>query len=330
MTNSRSNPRRLGEFAMIAKYFAPLAKGAKGAFDLKDDVAILKAPKGADLIAKVDAIVEGVHFFRSDPPDLVAKKALRVSLSDLAAKGAVPLGYLVSLSLAPWAGDAWIAGFARGLAADQKRFGMSLLGGDTTATPGALTISITALGSAVAKKTPRRGGARPGDLVFVTGTIGDAGAGLSVLQGKGASLIHLERAYLVRRYRLPEPRLTLGHLIAPIVSASLDVSDGLIADLNHIAEVSKVAIDIDASLVPLHRASRKLWGNEAIVRAATSGDDYEIAFTAAPRACARIAAAAKKAKVRVTQIGAVREGHGVRLLDTDRPVTVDRSGYTHF
>jgi thiamine-monophosphate kinase len=330
MTNSRFKPRRLGEFAMIAKYFAPLAKGSPGAFALNDDVAILKLPKGAELIAKVDAIVEGVHFFRNDPPDSVAMKALRVNLSDLAAKGAIPLGYLLSLSLAPWVGDAWIAGFARGLAKDQKRYGLDLLGGDTTATPGALTISITVLGQGAARKTPRRAGASPGDLVFVTGTIGDAGAGLEVLKGAGRSLSPAERAYLVRRYRLPEPRLSLGRLLAPLVSASLDVSDGLIADLGHIAEVSKVAIDVDASCVPLHKASRKLWGDSALTKAAASGDDYEIAFTAPPRARARIAAAARKAKTEVTQIGAVREGKGVRLLDRGHKLPLRRTGYTHF
>lgn len=330
MTNSRSRPRRLSEFAMIAKYFAPLAKGAPGAFGLKDDVAVLSVPRGAELIAKVDAIVEGVHFFRADPPDMVAKKALRVTLSDLAAKGAVPLGYLVSLSVAPWVGDAWIAAFVRGLGQDQRRYGIHLLGGDTTATPGAPTISITALGWGAAGKTPRRAGARPGDLVFVTGTVGDAGAGLAVLQGKGASLSQRERAALIGRYRLPEPRLTLGGMLAPIVSASLDVSDGLIADLNHIAEVSGVAIDIDADRLPLHRASRKLWGNAAMVNAVTAGDDYEIAFTARPRALARITAAARNANVGVTQIGTVKKGKGVRLWDRGRRVPLRRSGYTHF
>jgi thiamine-monophosphate kinase len=330
MTNSRSSPRRLGEFAMIAKYFAPLAKGAKGAFDLKDDVAVLELPKGAKLIAKVDAVVEDVHFFRSDPPDLIAQKALRVNLSDLAAKGALPLGYLLSLSLPSWVDNAWIAAFARGLAKDQKRYGIHLLGGDTTATPGVLTISVTALGVGTAKKTPRRAGAAPGDLVFVTGTIGDAGAGLAVLKGKGASLTKLERDTLIRRYRLPEPRLVLGRLIAPLVSASLDVSDGLIADLDHIAEVSGVAIDVDASSIPLHKASRKLWGGGAVAKAAAAGDEYEIAFTARPRAHAAIAAAARRTKVKVTHIGTVQEGKGVRLLKNGRSVRIERAGYTHF
>ena len=331
MTSSSSR-RRLGEFELIAKYFAPLASRTKGAFGLKDDVATLRLRKGEELVAKVDAIVEGVHFLRSDTPADVARKALRVNLSDLAAKGAMPRHYLLSLSLPAWAGNAWLAGFAHGLASDQKRYGVSLIGGDTTATPGALTISITALGTVASGKAIRRAGAKPGHLVFVTGTIGDAAAGLALLQGSRSKLRPAARAALIARYRVPEPRVALGPRLIGLASASLDVSDGLIADLGHIAEVSGVRIAVAADRIPLSSEYAAFWGNgtDALVRAATSGDDYEIAFTAPARARAAIAKASR-GTARVTEIGRVERGAGAVLLDSHgKPLSVRRQGYTHF
>jgi thiamine-monophosphate kinase len=334
MTSSNSRrPRRLGEFETIAKYFAPLAAKAKGAFGLADDVATLKLPKGQELVAKVDAVVEGVHFFASDPAGDVAKKALRVNLSDLAAKGARARHYLLSLSLAPWCGDDWLARFAAGLAQDQKRYGVSLIGGDTTSTPGPLTISITALGTVAAGKVIRRAGAVSGDLVFVSGTVGDAGAGLAILKGEGKKLGAADRAALIARYRLPEPRVSLGPRLIGLASASLDISDGLIADLNHIAEVSRVRIAIDAERVPLSPACAALWGKgiATVARCATSGDDYEIAFTAPAKASARVFKASRAAGIAVSQIGRVEAGRGVVLVNEQGdPVRIDRAGYTHF
>ena len=212
----------------------------------------------------------------------VAKKALRVNLSDLAAKGASPVGYLLALSLPDWVGDEWLTRFAAGLAEDQLLYGVSLLGGDTTSTPGPLTLAVTALGSIETGRTIRRAGAKPGDAVFVSGSIGDAGAGLAVLSGGGANLGEADRASLVGRYRLPEPRLALGRRLIGLASAALDVSDGLIADLGHIAEVSRVRIVVHAPRIPLSSAYVALWGQDtgARLRAATAGDDYEIAFTA--------------------------------------------------
>jgi thiamine-monophosphate kinase len=338
MTSFSSNPRRPSEFATIAKYFAPLSAGAPGAFGLQDDVATLSLPQGRELVAKVDAIVESVHFQRADPASLVAKKALRAALSDLAAKGATPIGYLLSLSLAATADEDWIAEFARGLAEDQEQYGLSLIGGDTTATPGALTISVTALGSIATGMTPRRGGARTGDCVFVTGTIGDAGAGLAVLKGEGGALAPTDRDALILRYRLPEPRLAFGHRLPGMASASLDVSDGLIADLGHIARASGVRIAIDAARIPLSAAVAALWGRgvDAVLRAATSGDDYEIAFTAPGSARASLVAAARDMGLGLSEIGVVEtsesgeSGEGVLLLDRGNPVEVTRAGYTHF
>jgi thiamine-monophosphate kinase len=196
-----------------------------------------------------------------------------------------------------------------------------------------LTISITALGSIPAGRMLRRAGARPGDVVFVSGTIGDAGAGLEVLQGKTSALSADARKYLIQRYRLPEPRLALGRALVGIASAALDVSDGLIADLGHIAEVSGVHIVIDAPLVPLSAELVSLWGRgtDGLLRAATAGDDYELAFTAAPAARAAVAHAARSSGVVVWEIGRVESGAGVEVTDeAGRAIAVDRPGFTHF
>jgi len=305
---------RRGEFEIIARYFAPLAK-SPGAFGLTDDAAVIAPPRGHELVVTTDALVAGVHFLPDDPPDTVGRKALRVNLSDLAAKGAVPMGYLLALSLPRNVRDGWLKAFARGLGRDQKTFGVSLLGGDTTATPGPLTIAITAIGSAPKGSLIRRRGARPGDLVFVSGTIGDAGIGLAMAMRKRTA-----PRTLIARYRLPRPRLALGLALRGIATSALDVSDGLVADLGHIADVSRVRIAIDAARIPTAHEP---------VFAATAGDDYEIAFTARDRDA--VHRAARGARTRVTEIGRVARGDGVALLDTaGRPIRLGRKGYTHF
>lgn len=328
MTNSSSE--RPGEFELIAELFAPLAKSASGAFGLLDDAAFIAPPPGQSLVVTVDAVVEGVHFLADDPPGAIAKKALRVNLSDLAAKGAEPCGYLLALVLPEAKGMDWLRGFAKGLEEDQAEFAVPLLGGDTTATPGPLTISITAFGWVPGNTMIRRAGAVPGDLVFVSGTVGDAGAGLALLKGQARVA---RSPSLVTRYRLPEPRLALGRELRGIASAGLDVSDGLIADLGHIAEVSKVRIAVDAAAVPRSAPLRALWGDgsEAIVRAVSAGDDYEIAFTAPAAKREAVMAAAARVGVPVTEIGRVQAGAGVVLLDENgREIPVTRAGYTHF
>ena len=309
--------------------FAPLSKGAPGAFGLTDDAAVLAPPPGHELVLKTDAIVEGVHFFRTDPPGDIARKALRVNLSDLAAKGAVPMGYLMALLLPDWPDMAWLRAFVDGLAADQAAFGLSLMGGDTSAMPGPLAISISAFGHVPAGAMIRRAGAQPGDLVFVSGTIGDAGGGLAVLKENRPEDMPMPE--LVARYRVPEPRLALGPALRGLASASLDVSDGLMADLGHIAEVSKVRIEVEAARIPLSNALRGLWGAEAAARAAVAGDDYEIAFTAPASRRADVANAAARSGVAVTEIGRVAAGEGAVLLDASgREIALARSGYTHF
>lgn len=330
MTNSGSE--RPGEFELIAELFAPLAT-APGSFGLTDDAAVVALLAGHELVVTTDGLVESIHFFASDPPDLIAKKALRVNLSDLAAKGCAPLGYLMALSLPSKTGMDWLRTFARGLTEDQQAFGISLFGGDTTATPGPLTIAITAFGHAPAGKMLRRAGARPGDRVFVSGTIGDAGGGLACLKGEGAHLAPEQREYLIRRFQLPEPRAKLGTSLIDIASSSLDVSDGLLADLGHVAAVSRVRILLAAAAVPLSSELIALWpeARERVPRAASAGDDYEIAFTAPASMRERVMAAAVEADVPVTEIGRVGTGEGVVLLDSaGRQMPVGRPGYVHF
>ena len=321
---------RPSEFALIAQLFAPLAE-APGAFGLTDDVALLPARAGHDLVVTTDALVEGMHFLSNDPPGSVAKKALRVNLSDLAAKGAEPAGYLLALSLPARIGMIWLEGFAKGLGEDQKTFAVPLLGGDTTATPGPLMLAVTALGHVPAGTMIRRAGAKAGDGVYVSGTIGDAGGGLALLKGEGADIGEHDGGLLIERYRLPSPRLALGRALRGVASAALDVSDGLIADLSHIAEVSRVRIVVEAGRVPRSSALRALWGDspEAVVCAATAGDDYEIAFTASTEG--KVVEAAKLGGVAVARIGRVDEGSGVALLDSNgREIQVARAGFTHF
>ena len=316
----------LSEFRLIEELFAPLAT-SKFALGLKDDVAVLPARAGKDLILKTDTIVEGVDFFANDPAATIAKKALRVNLSDLAAKGAVPFGYLLTLVLRKDVRTSWLRNFARGLAEDQRHFKIALLGGDMSSTSGPLTISIAAFGYVPSGKAILRSGATPDDLVFVSGTVGDSGGGLEALKRK------IARPALIARYRLPEPRTALGPRLRGIATASLDVSDGLIADLGHIADVSRVHIAIRASQVPMSGALRKAWGSDvrSVLRAATAGDDYEVAFTAPRSKRGKVLSAARAVGVRVTEIGWVMKGRGVTLLDEQgRPIPVKRAGYVHF
>lgn len=321
MTNSNSD--RPSEFELIAKLFAPLSEGAPGAFRLTDDAAVIAPPPGQELVVTTDALVAGVHFRESDPADTIARKALRVNLSDLAAKGAAPIGYLLALSLPKQTDTPWLEEFTRGLREDQSEFGIRLYGGDTTSTPGPLTLAITAFGSVPMGTMLRRNGARAGDLVFVSGTVGDAGAGLRDSRS----------GYLVNRYRIPQPRLALGRALLGIASAALDVSDGLLADLGHIAGTSGVRISVDANRIPRSAELVTLAGatEQAILEAMTAGDDYEIAFTAPSTRRAKILEAARQSQTRVTEIGWVEGGNGVRLLsDGGAEIPVPRPGFVHF
>jgi thiamine-monophosphate kinase len=274
-----------GEFELIARYFAPLAAGAPGAFNLSDDVAVVEVGPGEQLAVKADAIVAGVHFLPADPPDLIARKLLRVNLSDLAGKGARPLGYLLTCAISNDVDEAWLAKFVDGLGADQREFGLSLLGGDTTATPGPLTLSATVFGAIAKGRLPWRGAAQAGDAVLVSGTLGDGALGLDVQRQEFPELDAAGRAELVDRYRLPRPRLKLGRALveAGLVHAAMDISDGLLADLGHICATSKLGADIEWPRVPLSEPAAKLVAARPLLREriVAGGDDYELLLTVA-------------------------------------------------
>ena len=324
-----------GEDSLIARYFRPLATDP-GAFALGDDAAILEA-MGEDIVVTTDAIVEGVHFLPGDPPDTIAQKALRVNLSDLAAKGAAPAGFVLTLALRA-ADDAWLEPFARGLGADSSRFGCPLLGGDTVSTPGPVMISITAFGRVAAGKMVHRSGAEPGDRVVVTGTIGDAMLGLDVLKGGAAAAILADdaaaREMLVGRYRVPQPRNALAQAIRDHARAAMDVSDGLAGDLAKLCAASGVSAVIDVPGIPLSAAAatvlaRRAAGIETLV---SGGDDYEILCAIPEDGFDAFAAAAAIAGVAVSSIGTVIAGRAApRFLDAQgRELPLPRLSYSHF
>ncbi len=323
---------RPGEFELIARYFAPLAARFPGAAGLKNDIAVLSVPGGYELIVKTDTIVSGVHFLPGDPPDTVAKKALRVNLSDLAAGGGVPLAYQMALSLPGDWTEAWIAQFVDGLADDQKIFGVHLCGGDTVSTPGPLTISITAFGLVAIGQAMGRGGAKPGDDIWVTGTIGDAQLGLALSRSGLKPLGEQAVAYLIDRYRVPQPRLSLAHHLFTTARATVDVSDGLVADLGHICTASGVGAVIEAGAISLSEPARELVGRDPSLLPSllVGGDDYEILFTASNEMRNAIEILARQLGFPITRIGRIVAGNGVNVMRFGTRLGMERQGFSHF
>ncbi|MEY4706433.1 MAG: thiamine-monophosphate kinase, partial [Pseudomonadota bacterium] len=291
----------------------------EGAFGLKDDAAIVPQRSGHDLVVTTDTIIEGVDFFGFDPSSSIARKALRVNFSDLAAKGAVPAHYLLNLSLPHTITPDWLAGFTQGLAADQAEYGVTLLGGDTGATDGPLSIAVTAFGFVPIGKMVQRSGARVGDHVYVTGSIGEAGGGLAIFRREVHSLSDADRDSLIARYRVPEPPVAFASALRDIAYASIDVSDGLIADLGHVAFASGVRIVVEGERVPLSAPLKAFWGVNVMQRAVTAGDDYQIAFTAPPGLGGDF-----------THIGLVEAGAGVILTLKGQEIALPKAGYRHF
>ncbi len=320
-----------GEDDLIARYFTPLATDP-GALGLVDDAAVLKG-SADDLVVTTDAIVEGVHFLPDDPPDTIARKALRVNLSDLAAKGAVPAGFVLTLALRD-ANESWLAPFARALGEDATAFACPLLGGDTVSTPGPLTISITAFGRVPAGRMVRRSGAQPDDVVVVTGTIGDATLGLAVLkQGSSAANVAAQQA-LVQRYRVPQPRVAVAAAVRDHANAAMDVSDGLAGDLAKLCKASGVSAQIELEKIPVSPQARALLGAGAatIETLIAGGDDYEVLCTVPEGRLSAFLAAAKAADVAATAIGVIRSGAvPPRFVAADgREVALTRGSYSHF
>jgi thiamine-monophosphate kinase len=327
-----SGPNRPAEFDIIARYFAPLAAHAEAALGLRDDAALVAVPAGYRQVVTTDMLIAGVHFLPDDPADLIARKTLRVNLSDVAAMGAAPTACLLAIALAPDCDEPWIARFAAGLGADLSAYGVDLIGGDTTATPGPLTLVVTALGIVPERAELRRSTAVVGDAVFVSGTVGDAALGLLCLQGALSPADPGDRDVLVGRYRLPEPRVGLGLALRGLASAAADVSDGLVADLGHICSASGVGAEIAMDLAPLSEAARRAIAADPrlLEVALTGGDDYELVFTAPPMHREAIRAAAATAAVPVAEIGRIVGGGGVSVLDkASRPVPLVRTGYQH-
>jgi thiamine-monophosphate kinase len=322
------------EFDWIERCLRPLAKGAPEAMGLWDDAAVIPARPGFDLVVSKDALVEGVHFLASDPLDLVARKVLRVNLSDLAAKGAEPYGYFLAIAWPASHGWAERRAFARGLREDQSLFGLKLFGGDTVSTPGPLTISATILGWVPAGGITPRAGARIGDVVLVTGTIGDGALGLSAARGEGMGLAAADAAWLEARYRTPDPRLGLGDGLRRWAHAASDVSDGLIADAGRIAEASGVRIVLDIDQAPLSAAAAVWLSRQGDAQAgrlalAAGGDDYEVLCTAPAPAVSPLKAVAHALGYDLTAVGLVSAGSGVEVLSGGRAVAAVKQGWRH-
>lgn len=313
------------EQELIQAHFAPLS--GDGAAELLDDAAVWIPAEGMDTVLSTDTLVAGVHFIGDEPADLIARKALRVNLSDLAAKGARPRGYLLNLSLGPEQDQEWLALFSAGLAQDQAEFDCSLLGGDTVSSPGPLTITVTAIGEVPTGGVIRRGTAKAGDVLYVTGTIGDSALGLDVLQGRCKSL---DDAYLIDRYRLPQPRLECLELVRTFASASMDVSDGLIGDLEQLAAASGVGAKVNADLVPFSDPIASLAALDETVkgRALTGGDDYEILFCVPYEKADAFEA---QCTHMVHHIGEIIDGHGVTVTNTaGEQIAFPAKSWSHF
>jgi thiamine-monophosphate kinase len=323
----------LGEFELIARLLVPLARGRRGALGLTDDAALLPPRPGHVLVATKDAMVAGRHFPEGEEPGAVARKLLRVNLSDLAAMGAAPDAYLLVLGLPRSLDEAWLEAFVAALDDDQQHYGVGLLGGDTVGTEGPAFFSLTALGWVPHGSELRRAGARPGDDLYVSGTIGDAAFGLHVAQGKLAPADPADAGHLLGRFRFPEPRLRLGVALRSLARAAMDVSDGLVGDLEKLCRASGVGAELRADLVPLSPPARRAVEAEPdrLAAALTGGDDYELLFAAPPTARAPVAALARELDLPLTRIGAfTAPGEVVVLGATGEPLALSSRSFTHF
>lgn len=340
MSDAPDTPDMLGEEEIIATIFAPLAEEAPGAFNLEDDAALISPSMGTEFVITTDAIIAGVHFFADDAPEDIAIKALGVNLSDLAAKGADPVAYTLAIAL-PGKPDAnWLYGLRNGFAELQRTSGVRLIGGDTTASPDALMLSVTAIGALPVGEMVRRKGARPGDHVYVSGTIGDAALGLMIRQNESQTenwpIDEEARQFLLSRYLRPQPRLALAEGLRRFANAALDISDGLWLDFFRLCRASGVGGYINTGDVPLSPAASELVAVNpdhlhAILR---GGDDYEILAAVSPENAGRLEAFAAERHLRITKVGKIEALHPetvARILDADgHPLPDGRRGYEHF
>lgn len=311
----------MDEIQIIDTIFKPLAKKGPPSFNLENDTAVYSPPEGYDLVITKDAMISGVHFLPGQNPATIAKRLLRSNLSDLAASGAKPVGYLLAIMGTDELDEAWLRGFAGGLKEDQEAFGIPLFGGDTTSGAKTLSLSLTALGLVEKGKALSRFGAKPGDLIFTSGTIGDACLGLKSLKGE------IEKDdFLISRFETPSPRVALGQNLIGLASANVDISDGLVGDLEHLAKASKVGAEIYLEKIPVTTPGQGNL-NEMI----TAGDDYELLFTAPESARAEVEALSKKLNLALTVIGKIITEPGVVVFDKNKAkVVFDKTGYRHF
>ena len=310
----------MAERDFIAQRLAPLATSA-AARGLADDAAVWTPPLGRDLVFTHDVLACGVHYVPGDPPSDIAWKLLAVNLSDLAAMGAAPCGVLLGLGLSAAEDDDWRAAFTAGLGRALVHFGVALWGGDTVTGLAAAVLGLTAVGSVEPETALSRSGAKVGDDLWVSGSIGDAGLGLAIALGHAP-----QDAALLKRFRRPEPRLVLGRALIGTASAAMDVSDGLLIDADRLAQASGVALAIDLGAVPVSDAAAARCPTLAErIALTTAGDDYELLFTAPPG----VDVAALSGRTPVTRIGAVTAGRGVRLANQGVDVTPARLGWEH-
>ncbi|MHA1544039.1 MAG: thiamine-phosphate kinase [Alphaproteobacteria bacterium] len=310
----------MDEFRIIDTIFKPLSKKGAPSFNLENDTAIYTPPEGFDLVLTKDAMIEGVHFLPGQNPATVGKRLLRSNLSDLAASGAKPVGYLLAL-MGGRVNEAWLKDFARGLKEDQEEFGISLFGGDTTSGAKTLCLSLTALGLVEKGKALSRFGAKPGDLIFVSGTIGDACLGLKSLKGE------IEKdEFLISRFETPAPRLALGQSLPGLASACIDISDGLVGDLGHLTRASKVGAEIYLEKIPVSGG-----GQENLTELITAGDDYELLFSTPESSREEVEALSKNLNLSLTEIGKITAASEVVVFDKNKAkVVLEKTGYRHF
>ncbi len=333
-----SNRNKPGEFELIGKYLAPLSAGFPGALLLTDDAAIIPTNPGHNLVVTTDMLISGVHFLEQTPPEYIASKAIRVNLSDLAAMGATPDSYTLSLALpsedGSWNED-WMQRFCEALSVEQQMFDIALIGGDTVSTPGPLSISLTAFGFIEDGMEVTRSGARAGDLIFVSGTIGDAFLGLLSLKDEISDLPEAYAEILRSRHYRPSPRVGLGQRLSGLAHSAIDVSDGLVQDLGHLCKQSGVSALIEAQSIPLSDSARKvLSGSPDIFPLLLGGgDDYELLFTAPVENKVRIMAAAKELDIPMAVIGRIEKSGNTEVHVHDEngaEMPIDNGGYRHF
>lgn len=322
----------MGEFEVIRDIFAPLSSGFAGAFDLTDDAAVFSVSDGCELVVTKDAMVSGVHFLPDDTPSNIARKLLRTNLSDLAAMGAKPKCYLLALALTDSCDLEWLKDFAAGLSADQTQFQLSLIGGDTVKTSGPLTLSLTLMGEVPKGQALRRNGAKAGDFLCVTGTIGDGALGLRVARGDIVCTSAALSESLSARYFIPEPRVSVGMALREIATACLDVSDGLLADVGHLCAQSNLGAEIDQQAIPLSPAASELLAADPELWALVfgGGDDYELAFTIAPNHLSEIQHIERETGTPIYVIGQILRGDNVIVRGKEgREIEVKSKGWTH-